>query len=489
LKAKQGIGVEIAGRCVRAVRVALRGDGLSVEWGGWRDAPQPAGADASAWAIEAVRSLLKEAGCGRASAAAVALGDHDVYFHEMSSDLTDVGRLRKVLSFEVEDEMPASVDGLVLEAVETRDLARGRKGFLAAAAQSARVLAAGEAIRESGARSAVVSARAYGLVGVTLWRRRATEESPFVVCAVDEDSGLIALCQGRRVIAARQVSRLDGGGRPGDAARVLGAEIEMTWRRVLGQGLPDSALVVLVASGAPPGGLEQGLRAALGRDIEVVDALEDARLSQAAPTNACSPVALGMALCALGQGEALNFLEPEVRRKAETAGSRLALSVTAILLTLACAAWSGGVALELQRLESRARKLKTDIRQAFAAVSPGDDHLREEVVAALMDEKLRAARKEYDVFASLAGGEAPPLRVLQLITSLTPTGVNAAISEISISGSTARIKGTIDSFQSLERLKASLLRAKEFTKVIENAGVGRNATTLQFTMTITLAAR
>ncbi|HRU06928.1 MAG TPA: hypothetical protein P5137_14275 [Candidatus Brocadiia bacterium] len=489
--AKKGIGVEISGRCVRAARVALTGGRLVVEWASRRDAPDTGDAEASAnaWTQEAVESLLQEGGAADVGAVAVALGDHEVFFHAMVSDLPDVGRVRKVLAFEVEDDMPAMVEGLILEVEEAGALPGGRRRYLAGGAPAAGVRRVEEAVRRAGGRAVAVSSRAHGLAVAALWRRRAAENAPFVVCSADEGAGLVAICQGERIVTARQLGRIAVDGGVEAAGGALGAEIELTWRRAFGQPLAPGALIVLVSAGAPAAGSVEALKTALGRGVDVVDVLAEANVGQEAGAGGCSPVAIGMALRAMGQGKAMNFLEPETREKAETAGSRLALTVTGLLLALACAAWVGRVMLEKQRLEDRSRHLRAEIRRTFAAVSSGDGQVRDEVAVAMIDEKLRAARKEYDVLASIAGGDAPPLRVLQLISSLTPANVNAAISEISISGSTARIKGTIDSFESLDRFKASLLRAKEFTKVVESAGLGRNATTLQFTMVITVAAR
>ena len=476
---RRTIGVEISGDSVRAVQILSSRRALRVE----RVYTQPLG-EAAAFAEElaaAVKAALTEGGFRRGAPVGVALSWGEALFCALETDLPKLRHVRRTLAFELEDEFPPPVDGLVLDIVAGRKAAAGARRVLVGAARRATLEAVARGIEEAGARCVVVDAGACALHAAVLWDHDVARDARTGILHVEGGRGILALGEGRRLVGARHFMC------PDDAASAT--EIELTWRDVFGEGPSAEASLAVCGEQDATSDLAAQLQESLECEVAALDPLERSSFSDGASREACSLIAVGAALRAAGRkSEGVNFLEADSLSADPAAEMKKGVVLPAVLLALIAGALVAGLFVRLNRLEGRYSTIKRETRAAFKRILPGEKHMVNPL--AQVDERLKTLRKEYEVFASIARNEVAPLRVLQAVSAGVAAEPGARITEMRLAGRTVRLKGTIGSFRSLERLKRSLEAAPEFRKVsIESVDAGRSATFLRFKLVMTVAGR
>jgi len=198
-------------------------------------------------------------------------------------------------------------------------------------------------------------------------------------------------------------------------------------------------------------------------------------------------VALGLALkgAQLPGSSRMNF------RKGEFAHSREAEGISAKVRYL----WIGAIlviALGAADLYAKYRlqqdhylALKSEVHAQFTTMFPEIHNIVDEV------QQARTALNELKKKAALFGtNEWTPLQIMAELTKRMPPSVKIEVQDIAIEPGHLRLEAETDSFESVDKIKASLGQFEAFRDVtVSDAKVSADQSKVRFRMTMTLAGR
>jgi general secretion pathway protein L len=218
--------------------------------------------------------------------------------------------------------------------------------------------------------------------------------------------------------------------------------------------------VVLCGGGAKLKGLDDFLARALGCEIQTLSPpllrekglAWDSALSQA----------LGLALKVGGakQASRLDFRKGEFAYSGEVVQTRkqTRLILVGVLILLMLAGLDLGLKYRLQA--ARYQALKGEVRQMFIEMSPETKTVVDEV------QQARSAIAELKKKVALFGSEGPTaLGVLAELTARIPKEIRIEVSELVIETERVQMEAETESFESVDRIKASVAQSPLFTEV------------------------
>jgi hypothetical protein len=187
------------------------------------------------------------------------------------------------------------------------------------------------------------------------------------------------------------------------------------------------------------------------------------------------PLALGLALRSDGPGE-INFRKGEFAFGKALAEQRAKWTSVGLTLLIVIGLFFGNFYLRYQIKASRLEGLRTELRERFDKAFPGIRSAGPEV------DQARAAIEALKRRGAFLGvGEFSPLVILREITTAIPREVPIEVQDLVIDEGKVRLEAQTDSFESIDRIKAALVKVPLFTEVaISDAKVGADPTKVAF---------
>ncbi len=471
----------------------------------------------------------------------VSLPAHLISLRTLTLPFNDVRKLEKLVPFEIEALLPYPLDEVVVD-YEVIDATGGKMNLLAAAAprglvknyleQLARagidpeavgldglalmnlarhllldssapgIPAAGTAVLEIGASKTVVCILRRGqaaFIRTILWGGRDLTAALSDACGIPpeeaeewkrqaglEDSGISRLHQKGVSQTIRRalepfISELVR------TVHVFEANEPVPAAMMPGQADGRAPLTEfsLYGGGSKLKGLEPYLASELG--IQAVT-----RAPKIAPGNETGwdpafGLGLGLALKGARQtgGSRMNFRKGEFAhgREATASTARVRYLWIGALLVAAVAAVDLYTQYTLQA--SQYRTLKTEVREQFRTMFPEVKNVVDEV------QQAKTAVAEMRKRAALFGtGDWTPLQLMAELTQRMPPAVKIEVQDLVIESGRLRLEAETDSFESVDRVKASLGQFEAFRDVtVSDAKVSADQSKVRFRLTMTLAPK
>ena len=496
--ARRAIGIDIGPKRIRAVQLLRSRGRLRLEHAHTQEIDS---GDTSKEAIvartaDALKSLMQEGGFRRSVPVAVAMPHGSVLFQTLETDLPELEHVRSVLRFELEDDLPLPVDGLVIDICGARDLPDRRKSVLVGAVSRTALHERVEALTAADIECEFVGVSACAILAAIAANHPSATGSPLVMIYMNDSHTILAIADHGRLVTVRNLAQ------PGsqnenvsdnevskDAVSTLVREIELTWRDTFHTPIPASAHVVLGGDEQIIGHLSMALHEQLPCELTVLDPFAQVTCPDGQPKDARYGIAVGLAAGVLaGKNQYPNFLTADSFKTSQAAGIRTGLLFLGMLLSVLAGVWVVNLFLQLNGLEAQNRDIETEMRQVFQDALPEETIIVDEL--SQLEERLQTLRGEYDAVSSVAASGISPLRILERISANIPAGLGVRISDMAIVGDTVQLKGTVGSFKAVDELQARLEAAPEFVGVaIRDVGVGRTTGEVPFSLLITVEPR
>lgn len=527
------LGLDLGSSSVKAV--CLRKGWMSLEWAGGyqRDLPQPPGL--FDWAREAVPGLKEWIAEHRlpTDRVVVSLPAHLISLRTLTLPFNDARKLDKVVPFEIEALLPYPLEEVVVD-YHVTDTTEGKTNLMVAAVPRGLVKNYLEQLARVG-----IDPEAVELDGMALMNlvRHIFPDSPApgshaggdrvaleigasktVVCILRNGQAVFIrtiLWGGRDVTVAlseacgispveaeewkRQAGLLDEG-----ISRLNQKGVSQTIRRALEPFISElvrtvhvfqaneppegrAALTdfVLYGGGSKLKGLESYIATELG--IPAVTRAPKIASGNGAGWDPAFALGLGLALkgARLAGGSRMNFRKGEFAHSREaTASSARAryLWIGALLVAVVAAA---DLYTKYTLQMSKYQTLKTQVREQFRTMFPDVKNVVDEVQQAkttVAEMKKRAA-----LFGS---GDWTPLQLMAELTQRMPPSVKVEVQDFVIEPGRLRLEAETDSFESVDKVKASLGQFAAFRDVtVSDAKVSADQSKVRFRLTMTVASK
>jgi Tfp pilus assembly PilM family ATPase/Tfp pilus assembly protein PilN len=495
--AKRAIGVDITPAGVFAAQLVKRGDAVRCERVYSKElaeAPQKEGG--SEQTAGALKALMQEGEFRTDVPVGVSMPAGSVFFQNLETDLPSLDHVRQVIGFELEDDLPVAPDQLVIDVCAAHRRTDRNWYLLIGAVRKAALEERMALHSQAGIECDVVDAEVCALHAAVARNHPDVAEGRYALIHTGETNTIMAISEGGQLLTARDFPhpRQAGGEAASDeearesASRLL-QEIRLTWQGAFGGALSSDAKVVLGGRRETAAYLAELIKEHLECEVTVFDPFARIACADQVRGDGAYGKALGLALRAMNEGVGgMNFLAVDKLKARRATGIKRALVVLGILIGAVVAVWGTHLVLQLRDLQEQNRRLKTEMREAFLAALPEEQHIvNEEKQLQLLEEHLEDLQKEREAVASVAPGTVTPLQVLQYISSAVPERMDVKISDLSITGQSVRLRGTTDSFSSVDELRSRFGRIPGFVNVETGpVDVGRSEDEIRFTIYITV---
>ncbi|KPK76929.1 MAG: hypothetical protein AMJ79_04990 [Phycisphaerae bacterium SM23_30] len=458
---KRCIGIDFDSSEMRAVQVARRGDQFRLEK--VHRSPLRRKSDL---APDSLRSLVRRHGFHRRAAAAVSLSNYALFFHHIntaSDSPTPVS---------MKDDFPVSGPQTIIERYPIQDPSHHEHSALMIAATRIPLKQQVELLQKVQIRCELAEAPVFALHAAVTANHPEFAAGVGIIIYQGDSHIIIAVTQNKNVLTARnityapQTDTSENSAPPPESAALL-REIEITWRSVFAEKIPEKTPVVLAGRISGKEDLQNILqqkllcRTIVFNPSQQVDCTDPSQLTP----ELC--IAEGLALRALSPHKTAgaNFIKAgkETRQKKTNLKKQLYLAM--ILISAVAAAWLAGLTARKTYLENQYANIKKQITQTFGQTLPEENIIGDELAQlAQLDVHLKSLQSRYAKLAPLADRTLAPLEVLHLITINTPNRL-VRIDELWIDPQTIRLAAYCDSFASLDEWHKRLLKIPQFNSV------------------------
>ena len=169
---------------------------------------------------------------------------------------------------------------------------------------------------------------------------------------------------------------------------------------------------------------------------------------------AVDPVSLGLAL-----SEQVNFRKGEFSYRLADEGSHRRKRTLIIAGAAAAVLFAANLGVKYYLIQSSYGKLDQDIRAIYHQAVPDAKNAADPV--RMLKSSLDDARKKYGVL----GTGTSALDVMKAVTDGIPKEVRVAFQEFNLEGDRLKLQGEAASFESVDKIKAELLKSELFSEV------------------------
>lgn len=544
------LGLDIGQAAIKGVRISrtLRGLRLvdAFERKVERDGERGRGDLPNEAQIEALRQLRSEGKIRPGEMTAVALPGHLVSTREITVPFTDPKRLRQVVPFEVEGQLPFDLEEILIDyqplqqGTEALRIKRAVEPGKPESAESSHLLVS--AVPKAVLRRYLAALQSVGIdpawVGVdalslyTFYqqftqpangekkRSAAAGEDRSDHLLIDLGASKTVLCQIRggalrwvRTFpvgsddftealqqaggfswkeAEKRKSEVDLSVPPQTAAgeavqkRVSSWLIEIEKSLSLTGGAEGEARTSFYLCGG--GGQWRGLKELVAQNFQmtpetVSGAPPIAGLDAASFSTALPRYAEALGLAlSPGQGTQINFRQGEFVFGKESIERRHRLASLGLVSLVLLGLMGGDFYLHYHQKENKFLEIKQALRSEFTKTFPQMKNVSNEV------EQTRAAINERKKSAEFLGvGEESPLEVLKVVTAGIPTEVRIDVTDMVIDGNKIRIEAQTDSYDSVDRIRGGLMKVGHFQEVnVSDAKISADQSRVSFRIQLTM---
>jgi len=381
----------------------------------------------------------------------------------VESPLGDAARLRQVIRYDVEEQIPFDADEAVADFCPLETLPSGAIRALAVATPREVLDQVTAALGDAGMPPDVVDAEPFALVNacVRAFPSLATDRAIVLYLdaghhvAVATDNGTPVLCRAVKAQAG------DASG----AWQRLADEMDLTYRAAFSDSPRARAWrLVLAGEGAERGDLAEFLADALGCETLAFDPASAVHVSDGLDPGPEMAIAMGLALrSGTGTGLGVDLRAAEMQPTLARTQVRRALAASAVLCACLVIVGLTGFLLRLHLQEARYAELGQAMRAEFRAAM-GDEPM---VLDGLdqLEERAQKARKESAAFREIGLIRVPCVRLLRDISQRIPPAAHVVLSELTIGPATVHLKGTAGAVTSVDDVRIALEGSQLFEDI------------------------
>jgi general secretion pathway protein L len=531
--AQQILGLDFGSSCVKAVSLRKKWTGL--EWAGGYQKDWSRIQDPFEWAKEPFAGLKEWIAENRLATdrVVVSVPVHLISLRKLVLPFQDVRKLEKVVPFEVEGLLPYSLEEVVVD-YQVTEVGEGKSHLLVAAVpcnlmknyldQLARVGINPESVELDGmalmnlARQVQSEPIGAGNRGDGDTAVLDIGASKTVVCILHRGQPRFLrtlLWGGRDITAAlseacgispaeaeewkRQAGLMDEGVSPlhekgvsqtiGRVLEPLISELIRTFHVCQTQepaaDRSNVTELVLYGGGSKLKGLESHLGSELGiRTLTPTPRIASSDGSRWDPALALS---LGLALkgTQLADGSRMNFRKGEFAYGREAAASRSRARYVWVGALLVATVAAADLYMKYNIQVKKYEALKTQVREEFHAMFPDVTNVVDEV------QQAKTAVADMKKKSAMFGmGDWTPLQLMAELTRRMPPSVKIEVQDFVIEPGRLRLEAETDSFESVDKVKASLGQFEAFKDVtVSDAKVSADQSRVRFRLTMTLVPK
>lgn len=482
MPAKTAIGFHFTPDCIKMVQLSRRSgrycvdNATSVPFDG-----QAYQEPESRRALEAqIRQVVEEAGFDPKAAVVSDVPHGNVYYATLTTDLTREEDIRRLVQFELEDDVPIPFEDLAVDLSGHRhreDVTR----CLVAAAHKSEVQSLREMLSAAQLTCSAVSTDVNAIEAIARSSQAIAGDDTAIIVHLESGRLIIGLVNEGCLLGARSLACA---GAPEDCAEIVITDLDRTFRVHPIFLDAEASKVVLSACEEVTHSLAKAIEERFDLPVKPLDIESTFQQSTDMASNADYRVALGLALMQLSSsGATPNFIatalsEASLKKDVWRAGRVCAALVLLLVVLLGYQTIS-----RIRALDGRNASLQKEIKAFFA------EHVPEipKIVQPLpqMTEQLDLARKDYQVLSQAVRKRALPLAVMQVVSKRMSVEDDLVISYMLLDHEIVRVFGTGKSYKSVEALAADLRVAPEFKDVeLEDVSTNRGDGRVQFRLLI-----
>jgi len=460
---KRSIGIDVSENRISVVQLCHGRGTVSLERMHVQQMPDDTSAKESSAARyrAAIRSAVPKGEFDTRASVVVAMPYGRVFFSNFRTDLSDNQDIRRLLSFELEDDFPILFDDLVVDFCSHRELQQHNREFLVGAVSRSELRDWIETLREAGVECSAVSADVCALHTVAALNHELIHNTHSLIIYVDGRRTILALSDKNRLVCVRYLNS-------GDTTEInvpaLRREIDLTLRAAFNSHIPIPPRILLSGTDELVHDLSEKLPGEIDFEIEILDPFTGITCSPQPPRDGRLVIALGLALIGANRGNGmLNFLAADAVEADQTAKTKRSAFVFGFLLLAVVLVLVASLFIQLNALGNENQRIKREIRDVFTQTLPEEKRIVNEL--AQMTEKFMLLENEYNTLATEIRGRAPSLRILQHVSEKITPDQNVSVSGISMTAKLARLNGTATSFESVDNVVVILKQIPEFDSV------------------------
>ncbi len=440
---------------------------------------------------ELLKTLIKQHGFDRRADVAISMPNDAVFFRSFESDPADAEQMQGLSGFALEHNFPIQPDEIIAQECSRRQLPDEKYSVLIAAVARASLRERLNLFAGAGMHPKLAEAAIFAVHSTIAINHPEAKLGIAIIAYIDESYLTLAVTQDNNILIARNISITSGSENNLDEqlAELLSREAETTWRKVFGTEIEQSCKFYVAAPGCNFDGLKASIEENLNGQLTVVDPYAEIKNPSKYKNDPAICIAEGLALRLLAPDKTtgINFLEADNCDIKTPLNLKKELVICVILASAIAVVSFAGLFMRLSHLEAKYARVKNEIREIFQRTLPEETNIISPT--AQLEQKLKALRKDYRLFASFGPTSLSPLEVLRRITVNTPQQENAKIDNLFITADSIRLSGSCDSFESVYEWQRLLQEVPELAIVdVQNAQRYPQSGAVHFTMLISSAS-
>lgn len=401
-----------------------------------------------------VHSLISERGFDRRADIAISLPHHSFFFADIETDAVGLEKLRQADTASLKDRFPILADDMITQVCSAVRFGNGKHSVLVAATSGESLREELQRLRESKVRPVRVETPVTAAHAAVVVNHPDATRGLATILYVDESTVNLAVTHDRGILFVRNIPLFSAADQEPEllvdqTAEIIGQEVEITWKRLFGDG-PDAGLrIFLIASREIAVPLASAIREKIEGQIIPVNPCAKVTRSEGQGADSPYSIAVGLALRTLQPREIhqVNFLDAYHARVPSHLMIAKQLKVCAALAAAAVAVWVIGLFLQLSSLESELVRLKEQAEQVFRQAVPEETTIVNPTVQ--LQQKLDSFHEEFELSTCFNPGRPAPLEILYALSRQTPARGSLKLQDVLIAADSVRIMGSCDSFATL----------------------------------------
>jgi type II secretion system GspL-like protein len=482
---KRAIGIDVSTIHIHAVQMSRTAEGVRVEKTFFDDNTGQY-ETLNHW----LQFLTSEHGFDRRSPIAWSLPHQQLFFRREPIDHPDRDCPNETLSVDTQHDFPLSTDEkITARCHRQRETENQTHELVTAIAQSAlqEQLAQTENTK---AKSVRLETPIFAVVNSVALNHPEILSDPAVIAYAEPGRILLAVTDHRQILGVRNLptNRSTAKDEPNntmDTHELLLREIELTWRAVREEKIPEHTPLILAGSLHSDTELQNQLAQSLPCRIIPADPL--ARIEGTAPHQPQPGFcfAEGLALRALDPDHTLGMdLEADkTKQNRHPISLKKQLVVSLGLLGMLGLVFLGSLFYRASKLEHQHQILKGQIRDVFQQTLPEEKTIVNEL--AQMQHHLQQVQDRSALWQNQSLTAPDPMMILHTITRHMPAKLGIIMQDLHIDSSNVRVTAVCDSFQNAYNWEKILKQQTAFASVdLQPPKKQSQADTVQFVMVI-----
>ncbi len=438
----KSIGIDIQPDCVKIAVASGQGGRMRVLDLIEREIPQTSGQEAKAATASVIRQMFEESGLDGDTSVACLPASASIN-RTLATPITDPGKLRQTLKFQIEPQIPYPIEQVVSDYVAMRETDAGAE-LLAIAVTKNLISERLQLFEMAGVDPQVITLDALALADFYMNPFDFSPDKATALLHVDSSGSFLGFFSGEKLLGYRNLDGMS----PGDeqAAKKMVKEIQRSLFSF--QSSVSAEVGTLCIAGTGADNMRKILQGSL-RDFPVrTVGFNEGTLAEIPPPllDRADDFRLAIALARVGLGTSaneVNFRREEYAPLSPLSRVKSNIYFSLVVLAVALVAWFGSVAAEIRQESRQLESLNREMLKIFADTLPG---INSPEVA---EQRVKEEQDKFKSLRNYSSTYVSPLNVLSEVTASIPDKKNLALNDLAISDNVLRMTGEVDSFDDI----------------------------------------